>query len=296
MDNHHTPAYASRRRLVLAAGAGLIVLSIEVAGALAGNSLALAADAAHIAIDVVAVLVALAAVTFGARPAGRAHSFGLARLEILGAAANAIALGVVSILVLIEAGTRLQAPESTHGGFVILAAAGALLANTVAASLLRRSARSSLIVRTAFYELAGDAAGAGAALLAGLVIATTGFVAADSIASIAIALFMLTRAWILLRAATDVLLEAIPAGFDPELLRQHLLAEAGVADVHDLHVWSITSGVQVCSAHIVLTKDANPSLVLDGLETCLAADFDVEHSTIQLELADRRRAERRAHD
>jgi cobalt-zinc-cadmium efflux system protein len=168
-------------------------------------------------------------------------------------------------------------------------------ANVVSLAVLRGPQARSLNMRGAYLEVMGDLAGSAAVLVAAIVIAATGWQQADPLASILIALLILPRTWALLRDAVDVLLEATPKGVDLDHIRQHILGVAGVADVHDLHAWTITSGMNVVSAHVVLGPGADPPAVLDELCSCLAGDFDIEHSTFQLEPSDRRRLEERAH-
>jgi cobalt-zinc-cadmium efflux system protein len=150
-------------------------------------------------------------------------------------------------------------------------------------------------MRGAYLEVMGDLLGSGAVILAAIVIALTGWVQADAVASAVIALLILPRTFFLLRDATDVLLEATPKGVDMDHVRAHILDAPGVVDCHDLHAWTITSGVNVLSAHVTVEEGANPAATLDALCTCLSDDFDIEHSTFQLETVDRRRVEERSH-
>ena len=161
--------------------------------------------------------------------------------------------------------------------------------------LLRDAQRDSLNMRGAYLEVLGDMAGSAAVIAAAIVIAVTGWTGADIVASVVIGLLILPRTFALLREATDVLLEATPRGVDMAHVRQHILDAPGVTDCHDLHAWTITSGMNVVSAHVILSDGADPPLVLDSLAACLSDDFDIEHSTFQLETIDRRRLEHRAH-
>lgn len=168
-------------------------------------------------------------------------------------------------------------------------------ANTLSLYLLREGQASSLNMRGAYLEVMGDFAGSAAVIVAALVIAATGWVQADAVASAVIGVLILPRTYGLLREAVDVLLEATPKGLDMDRVRSHILEAPGVSDVHDLHAWTITSGLNVVSAHVVLDPGADAPQVLDHLCTCLAGIFDIEHSTFQLETADRRRLEEIAH-
>jgi cobalt-zinc-cadmium efflux system protein len=170
-----------------------------------------------------------------------------------------------------------------------------LAGNGLSLWLLRSAQESSLNARGAFLEVLSDFAGSAAVIIAGLVIVTTGFGAADAIASIVIGVLIFPRTWRLLRDAIDVLLEATPKGLDMGLVRSHILEAPGVTECHDLHVWTITSGMNVVSAHVIVAPEAKPAEVLDHLCQCLAGFFDIEHSTFQIETADRRRLEEVGH-
>jgi cobalt-zinc-cadmium efflux system protein len=170
-----------------------------------------------------------------------------------------------------------------------------LLINGIALWLLRHAQARSLNARAAYLEVLGDLAGSGAVIAASLVIVATGWARADAVASVAIAVLILPRTWGLLHDATDVLLEATPKGVSMDEVRTHILDAPGVADVHDLHAWTITSGMNVVSAHVVLEPGAEGAAVLESLCDCLAGHFDIEHSTFQLEFPDRRRLEGSAH-
>jgi cobalt-zinc-cadmium efflux system protein len=262
---------------------GALILAVELSAGIIGNSLALMADAGHVFADVAGMAVSLGAIWLANRPATGARSFGLYRLEILAAAINAVLLLGVSVFVIWEGVRRLSAPPQINSGLVIVVAVLALGANLVSASMLARGRTKSLLVRSAFLEVIGDLLGAAAVLIAGIVIALTGAAAADAVASIVIGLLILPRTWGLLRESIDVLLEATPKGVDLTEVRRHVLEAPGVEAVHDLHAWTITSGMNVVSAHVVLGPDAKPGDVLDHLGMCLADDFDIDHSTFQLE-------------
>jgi cobalt-zinc-cadmium efflux system protein len=170
-----------------------------------------------------------------------------------------------------------------------------LAANAVSLFLLRDAQRESLNMRGAYLEVMGDFAGSAAVIIAAIVIALTGWTAADAVASALIGLLILPRTFGLLREATDVLLEATPKGVNMDHVRRHILEAPGVVDCHDLHAWTITSGMNVVSAHVMLAEGADAARTLDALCECLSDDFDIEHSTFQLETVDRRRVEERSH-
>jgi cobalt-zinc-cadmium efflux system protein len=269
----------------------VVVLLIELLGAWLSGSLALLADAGHMTSDAVGLVVALVASTIAARPATDRHTFGFRRVEVLGALVNGALLTVVAVTVAIEAIRRLLTPETDHvdGLPLLVVAAIGLVANLVAFAILRGGDRDSLNLRGAYLEVLGDLLGSIAALVAGVVILTTGFAPADAIASLLIAVLIVPRAASLLRDVVRVLTESAPRGTDADEIRAHLLQTAGVVDVHDVHVWTITSGDPVFTAHV----EVEPSVfergetdgMLDRLGDCLKGHFDVAHSTFQLEPA-----------
>jgi cobalt-zinc-cadmium efflux system protein len=282
-----TGRHRGRLATVLVITIGIAVA--EVCGALVSGSLVLLADAAHMAADAAGVGLSLLAAYVAARPASDRWTFGYARAEILAATVNALLLLGMAVFILIEAARRLASPPAVEPGLMIAFGAVALAGNTVSLVLLRRGQAESLNVRGAFLEVASDTFGAVAVIGTGLVVAATGFARADSIASIAVALLILPRAWRLLRDAVDVLLEASPRGIDLTEVRTHLTAVDGVVGVHDLHAWTITSGLPVLSAHVVVDPgvlaNGRSAAMLDTLQACLHGHFDVEHSTFQLEPA-----------
>ena len=295
MSHNHSAAHASRNRLVIVFGVTLAVLIVEVIGGLASNSLALLADAGHMLTDVVGIGLALGAIWIAGRAPDRGRSFGYLRLEILAAVVNAVLLIGVAAFVLYEAWQRFSHPGEVTSGVMLAVALLGLVANGVSLYLLRQGQAASLNMRGAYLEVMGDFAGSAAVIVAALVIAATGWTQADALASAAIGILILPRTFGLLREAVDVLMEATPKGLDMDVVRSHILEAPGVRDVHDLHAWTITSGLNVVSAHVVLDPGADPPNVLDHLCTCLAGIFDIDHSTFQLETADRRRLEEDAH-
>jgi cobalt-zinc-cadmium efflux system protein len=282
-DHKLSSAAAQRGRLVAVFAITLAVLVVELVGAALSGSLALFADAGHVLADGAGIGLALLAIRFAARPATPQRTFGYYRLEILAAVVNAVLLFGVAGFVLVEAWRRLAEPPEVASGLMLAVAAVGLVANAVSLWLLRDGQQRSLNLRGAYLEVWGDLLGSVAVLAAAAVIAVTGFRAADPIASALIGVLILPRTWRLLREAVDVLLEAAPKEVDLDEVRRHLLETRGVTDVHDLHAWTITSGLPVLSVHVVLERDADAGRVLDGLGDCLAGHFDIEHSTFQLE-------------
>ena len=294
-DHHRSATAAHRGRLLAVFAITVAVLVVEVAGAALSGSLALLADAGHVLADGAGIGLALLAIRFAARPASPQRTFGYYRLEILAAVANAVLLFGVAGFVLVEAWRRLTEPPEVASGLMLAVAAAGLAANAVSMWLLRDGQQHSLNLRGAYLEVLGDLLGSVAVLAAAAVIALTGFQAADPIASALIGVLILPRTWRLLREAVDVLLEAAPKGVDLAEVRQHLIGTPGVTDVHDLHAWTITSGLPVLSVHVVLERGADAGKVLDGLGDCLAGHFDIEHSTFQLEQPEHRGHEGATH-
>ena len=290
-----SPARAGRDRLAIVFGISLTVFVVELAGGFLANSLALLADAGHMFTDVAGIGLALVAIHFASRPASADRTFGYLRLEILAAVVNAVLLFGVAAFVLFEAWRRLADPPPVATGLMFGVGILGLAANAVSLALLHDAQAGSQNLRGAYLEVLGDLAGSAAVIVAAVVIARTGQTGADAVASVLIALLIIPRTLRLLREAVDILLEATPKGLDLEVVRAHIRQAGGVADVHDLHAWTITSGVNVVSAHVVLQPGADPPTVLDELCRCLSGDFDIEHSTFQLESSDRRRLEEAHH-
>lgn len=282
-----TAAAAYRTRLRIALGITLTVMLVEITGGVAADSLALLADAGHMATDALGLGMALLAIHFANRPSGEQRTYGFARAEILAALANCLLLLGVGGYVLFEAVRRFLHPAGTDGGLTLVFGAVGLVANLVSLALLLRGQRESLNVRGAFLEVAADALGSLAVLVAAGIIVTTGWQAADPAASLVIGLMIVPRTLRLAREALNVLLEAAPRDVDIAEVREHILAVPGVAGLHDLHVWTITSGMPVLSAHVVVDRDVLDSVgherILHDLQGCLGAHFDVEHCTFQLE-------------
>lgn len=278
-------AAAHRGRLAIALGLTTAVLVAEIVGAVITGSLALLADAGHLLTDAAGIGLALLAITYAQRPATPQRTFGYYRLEILAAVANAVLLLLVAGLILIEAARRFGDPPEVAGGGMLGFALIGLAANVAGLLLLREGGKESLAVRGAYFEVLGDLLGSAAVVVAALVITVTDAAVVDPVASVVVALLILPRVWMLLRESVDVLLEATPRGVDIHEVRQHLLRTHGVIDIHDLHVWTITSGMRVMSVHVVIAPEmqSDGGRVLDELQACLADDFDVAHSTFQLE-------------
>jgi cation diffusion facilitator family transporter len=286
----HGPVTAGgghRRRLVVVLALTLGVMAAEIVGAVLSGSLALLADAGHMATDAAGIALALGAVTLAQRPARGRRTFGWQRAEILAAVANGLLLLVVAGYVLVEAIRRIGNPPQIDSELMLVVAAVGLAVNLVSLTVLHRGRAASLNMRGAYLEVLADALGSVAVIVAAVLIATTGWTAADVIASVVIGCLVLPRAWHLLREALDVLLEAAPRGVSLDEVRAHMLGVDGVLGVHDLHAWTITSGLPVLSAHVVVTDEAlgagHGGRVLDALCECLGEHFDMAHCTFQLE-------------
>lgn len=298
--SHRTAAHASAGRLRLVLALLLVILAAEVVGGLWAGSLALLADAGHLLSDAAGVALALIAVAFASRPATPERTFGFQRAEILAAVVNSVLLFGVGLGVVGFSLDRLAHPHPSDPGVMAAFGVVALVGNGLALLLLARGAEHSLNVRGAYLEVLSDALGAAGVLVAAGVIAATGEQRADPVASLLVGLLILPRTVRLLREAVDVLLEATPRGVDLAEVREHIEQVPGVVSCHDLHVWTITSGTPVLSAHVVVEDacwEAGESpQVLDRLADCLAGHFDLEHSTFQLEQASHAAHEGALHD
>ncbi len=276
-----------RRRMLVVLALTSTVLVAEVIGGWITGSLALLADAGHMFTDVAGITLAILAVTFASRPATDTRTYGYYRLEILAAVVNAVLLFGVAVFILVEAWRRWTDPSEVEGGLMLVFAVVGLVANLIGLAVLRTGSKESLNVKGAYLEVLGDTLGSAAVIAAAVVIAVTGWERADVVASVLVAVMILPRTWALLREAIDVLLEATPRGMDLAEVRRHILDTPGVVDAHDLHAWTLTSGVPVLSAHIVVADEVlaqnTGGQVLDALGDCLARHFDVEHCTFQIE-------------
>ena len=290
-EHAHGSGVRHRGRLLIALALSVTVLLVEAVGAWLTGSLALLADAGHVLGDSVGIVMALAAITVaqvGGRPGSR-RTFGYHRTEVLAAGLNGLLLLGLAAWVVVTAIRRLSDAPEISAGPVLLAAGVGLVANVIALLVLRDGARESLNVRGAYLEVVGDALGSVAVLVSAVVIVVTEWYAVDAVASLVIAAMIVPRAIALLREVAEVLLEGSPRDVDLEELRRHILGVDGVVDVHDLHVWTITSGMPVMSAHVVVDDSVSGMVdahtVLDRLGECCSDHFDVEHSTFQIEPA-----------
>jgi cobalt-zinc-cadmium efflux system protein len=282
-----TATNAHRKRLLVVLVITFVVLIAEVIGGLVAGSLALLADAGHMLTDSTGLIMALIAAALATRAATARRTFGLQRAEVLAALANALLLVGVAVWVLIMAVERLRNPAEIRSGLMLAVAVVGVLANLAGLLVLRPAQSTSLNMRGAYLEVFGDLVGSLAVIIAAVLILITGWTSFDAIASLAIVVLIIPRAWSLLREVVDVLLEATPHGVDLEEVRDHIRRVRGVVDVHDLHAWTITSGVPVLSAHVIVDhaciSEGRSGEVLDRLGECLGGHFDVSHCTFQLE-------------
>ncbi|WP_055697299.1 MULTISPECIES: cation diffusion facilitator family transporter [Streptomyces] len=282
-----TAANAYKGRLRIALSITITVMVAQIVGGVMADSLALIADAAHMATDAVGLGMALLAIHFANRPPTQNRTFGYARAEILAALANCLLLLGVGGYVLYEAVERFFTPAETQGGLAVFFGLFGLVANMISLSLLMRGQKESLNVRGAFLEVVADTLGSVTVIVSATVIMLTGWQAADPIASLVIGFMIVPRTVKLLKETLNVLLESAPKDVDMAEVRAHILALPGVEEVHDLHAWTITSGLPVLSAHVVVGSDTLDAIghekMLHELQTCLGDHFDVEHCTFQLE-------------
>jgi cobalt-zinc-cadmium efflux system protein len=286
-------------RLAIVLVISVTILVVEVVGALVSGSLALLADAGHMLADVAGLSLALVAAKLADRPATDQRTWGYRRAEVLAAAAQAAVLLAVGLFVLVQGVRRLVAPPDVASTAMLIFGLVGLAGNTVSILLLARSRRSDLNTRAAFLEVVNDALGAVAVLLAAVLIATTGWLRADAVASLLIGVLILPRTWRLLRESVDVLLEATPRGVELVQVRAHLLEVAHVQDVHDLHATTVATSLPVLTAHVVVNDscfhDGHVPMLLDQLQECLVGHFDVAHSTFQFEPSSHAAHEHAAH-
>ncbi|WP_229402544.1 cation diffusion facilitator family transporter [Micromonospora okii] len=285
--NHGAQALGAdshRGRLWAAFGLLAALMLVEAVTALSTGSLALLSDAGHMFTDVLGIGMALAAITASRRAAADPQrTFGLYRLEVLAALGNALLLSGVAVYVLVEAVRRFGEPHEVTTGPMLVVAVLGLLANLVAFALLRPGAQENINLRGAYLEVLGDLLGSVGVIAAAVLIMFTGWWWADPLVAVAIGVFILPRTWRLGRAAVRILVQAAPEHLQVTAVHDRLAAVPGVAEVHDLHVWTLTSGMEVASAHLTMTPGAEVGAVLTAARTTLHEEFHIEHATLQVE-------------
>jgi len=283
--NHNHGRGADRRALTITFVLTAALTVAEVVGGLITGSLALLADAGHMLSDALSLGVALFAVWLAGTPSTPSRSFGYKRAEILAALFNGATLVAISIWILIEAYHRFREPPEILGGWMLAVATLGLVVNVVGAMILSRSGGESLNLQGALRHVVADILGSVGAIAAALVILATGWYYADPIISALIGLLVLGSSWKLLRDSTNVLLEGTPRGIDADEVGRSMAASAGVEEVHDLHIWTITSGFPALAAHVLVGRDENCHARRRDLEELLAREYGIEHTTLQVDHA-----------
>lgn len=279
----YTAAGKNKRRLGIVLALTTTYLVAEVVGGLFTGSLALLADAGHMLTDVAGLGLALLAIRFAERPATPERTYGFYRIEILAALANAIVLIGISVYILYEAYERFRTPPEIQSGVMLAVASVGLIINIIGIRLLKSASKESLNMKGAYFEVLSDMLTSVGVIVASLIMLTTGWYYADPLISAGIGLFILPRTWMLLRDAVGVLLEGTPADVNLTSLREAIKTVAGVADVHDLHVWSLTSGVNAMSVHTVLSDHGMHDEVLAAVQKKVTSEFKIAHATVQVE-------------
>lgn len=279
------PAGTDARRVSIALGLIVAFLCVEVVAGILASSLALLSDAAHMLTDAGALVLSLVAIRLAARPAAGAMTFGLKRAEILAAAINGTTLLVLGLLIVYEGISRLVDPPAVEGGVVLVVALLGIVINLAATATLHGADRSSLNVQGAYLHILTDLFAFVATAIAGVVILTTGFDQADGIASLMVAATMLWASWGLLRSSGRIFMEAAPEGTDPQRIGHRMAAAPGVVEVHDLHVWEVTSGFPALSAHVTVSREDDCHQVRRALDVLLHEEFGIDHTTLQVDHA-----------
>jgi cobalt-zinc-cadmium efflux system protein len=282
----HGRAERSRRRLSIVLLLTAIYMIAEAVGGWWTGSLALLADAGHMLADVAALALALIAVWFASRPATPSKTFGYYRLEILAAWINGVTLVVIALLICYEAYERWSQPPVVKSTQMLLIAVGGLLINGTCAWLLHGEHEHDLNMRGAWLHIIGDALGSVGAIIAGVLMSVYGWYTIDPLVSVLIGLLIVWSSWHLIRVSTNVLLEGTPAHINLAAVEDAILQTSGVQDVHDLHVWTITSGREALSAHVIHTETTSQPELLKELRSKLYEKFGVDHLTIQMETPD----------
>lgn len=258
-------------------------MAVEVVIGVLAQSLALISDAAHMLTDAVSIVLALIAMRLAARPARGGYTYGLKRAEILSAQANGITLLLLSVWLAYEAVQRLIEPPAVTGGLVLVTALSGIVVNLICTWLLSKANRSSLNVEGAYQHILTDLFGFVATAVSGLVVLTTGFAQADAIATLVVVALMLRAGTGLVRESGRIFMEAAPAGVDPDALGDHLVAQDEVVEVHDLHIWQITSGQPALSAHILVAPGGDCHKVRRSLQELLSGEYGITHATLQVD-------------
>lgn len=281
---HAIPANKNEKVLGVALTLTGSFFLVEIIGGLFLNSLALLADAAHMFTDVAALGIALAAIKIAKRPADARRTYGYHRFEILAAAFNALLLFAVAIYILFEAYQRFQTPSEVQSmGMLVIASIG-LIVNLISMRLLLSGQSSSLNLKGAYLEVWSDMLGSVGVILGAVVIQLTGWLWVDTLVAVGIGFWVLPRTWILLKESLNILLEGVPEGIDIEEVTKAMLSVSGVLNVHDLHIWALTSGKNSLAAHVVYNENFLPALLIKNIQEVLGSQFKVFHTTLQCEI------------
>lgn len=278
-----TAAGRHKKRLYMALGLTATFMTVEVVGGLWTGSLALLADAAHMLTDVGGLALALFAIRFAERPRTPKNTFGYVRTEVLSALTNAVALVILTVYILYEAYQRFLTPPEIIGAPMLLVAVVGLVVNLISMKLLSAGSSESLNVKGAYFEVLSDMLGSLGVIIAAGVVILTGWKLIDPIIGAGIGLFIVPRTWSLLKQAVHILMEGTPPEIDITLMEKELLALPGVRAVHDLHVWTITSGVNAMSGHLVVTDIGLAQTTLAAAQQLMQTTFGLRHITIQIE-------------
>jgi cobalt-zinc-cadmium efflux system protein len=280
-DHDHSHG-SHRRRLIAVLALTFAYMLAEVIGGFATNSLALLSDAGHMLADVASLVLALLALWFSSRPANAKKTYCYYRMEILAALANGVALVLIALLISYEAIQRLKAPQDVKGFEAMLVAIGGLAINAVSAYMLHSASEHNLNMRGAFLHVIGDALGSVGAIVAGVVIWQWGWVPADPLISFVMCVLIIYTSWQLIRESVNILLEGTPSHINIRAVAETMHHVPGVTDVHDLHVWTISSGMEALSAHVTVEPDVSHKAALEALQECLRSEFNIGHLTIQI--------------
>ena len=283
LHSHDHDRKASQRLLFIVLTLTLVYMIAEAVGGYLANSLALLSDAGHMFTDVAALALSLFAVRFASRPSTPRKTYGFYRLEILAALVNGVTLIVLSLLICFEAYKRLRSPEEINGWLLIIISSGGLIINLISAYLLSHSHQESLNVRGAFLHVLGDLLGSVAAVVAGIMVIWRGWKWADPVFSVIISVLIIYSSWRLVADAVNILLEGTPSHINIAAVEEAMRTVSGVREVHDLHIWTITSGRHAVTAHVVVNDASDSYRILRETRELLAGRFALTHSTIQIE-------------
>lgn len=284
-NNNNRQEIESNRGLIIALGIVIVMMVVEVVGGLLSNSLALLGDAGHMLVDALALSLSLIALSLARRPATATRTYGFHRAEIMAALVNGAILAVVAAFIFYNAYQRFQNPPEIHSGLMLIVAILGLFANLAGILLLRRNQHTSLNIRAAFFHILGDTISSIGVIIASIIISLTGWTYADPIIAIIIGIIILTGAVQLLKESSDILLEAVPKHIEMDKVIQTIKTIEGVDSIHDLHIWTITSGIYAMSAHVVVqdTIVSRTREIIDNINHNLAEHFNITHTTLQLE-------------